>query len=312
MAKRRVIGIGETILDIIFQNNQPTAAVPGGSSFNGLISLARLGVDTTLVTEIGDDRVGKQILDFMKENQVNTNYITQYPERKSPLSLAYLNSSNDAEYTFYKDYPDQRLTEDFPRFTKQDIVIFGSYYALNNALRDRILSFLEEAQKADAIIYYDPNFRSSHIGEALRLTPEIIENLEYADIVRGSDEDFDNMWNLSDPEKIYVDKVAFYCKNMIMTQGGKGPILQTSHFKKHYDVNQIDVVSSIGAGDNFNAGILYGLLQKNIYKEDLNELSISDWDDIISHGIALGGEVCKHFSNSISKEWANNYKNKSK
>lgn len=308
MAKRRVIGIGETILDIIFQNNQPTAAVPGGSVFNGLVSLARLGVDTTLVTEVGEDRVGKQILDFIKDNQINSDYITQYPDRRSPLSLAYLNDSNDAEYTFYKDYPNQRLTGDFPKFTRHDIVVFGSYYALNKVLRERMIHFLEAAQKADAIIYYDPNFRSNHLGEALRLTPEIMENLEYADIVRGSDEDFMNMWSLTDPEKIYTDKVAFYCKNLMITQGAKGPILQTSHFKEHFDVDQIKVVSSIGAGDNFNAGLIFGLLEEHIYKEDIDDLTASEWKQIISHGVALSTEVCQHFSNSVSKEWANNYK----
>ncbi len=40
---RKVIGIGETILDILFKDSQPTAAVPGGSVFNGIISLGRLG-----------------------------------------------------------------------------------------------------------------------------------------------------------------------------------------------------------------------------------------------------------------------------
>ena len=44
---RKVIGIGETILDIIFKNNQPIGAVPGGSMFNGLISLGRAGLNTT-------------------------------------------------------------------------------------------------------------------------------------------------------------------------------------------------------------------------------------------------------------------------
>jgi len=312
MAKRRVIGIGETILDIIFQKNQPTAAVPGGSVFNGLVSLARLGVDTTLVTEVGDDRVGKQILSYIEENQINTDYITQYPERQSPLSLAYLNDSNDAEYTFYKDYPNQRLTGDFPKFTKHDIVVFGSYYALNSVLRERMIDFLEAAQKADAIIYYDPNFRSNHLGEALKLTPEIMENLEYADIVRGSDEDFMNMWSLADAEKIYADKVAFYCKNLIITQGSKGPILQTSHFNEHFEVKPIEVVSSIGAGDNFNAGIIYGLIQQNIYKEEIEDLSVEEWEEIVAHGAALSAEVCLHLNNSVSKEWANNYIKKTK
>ena len=45
---RKVIGIGETILDILFKDSQPTAAVPGGSVFNGIISLGRLGLNVSI------------------------------------------------------------------------------------------------------------------------------------------------------------------------------------------------------------------------------------------------------------------------
>ena len=41
---RKVIGIGETILDIIFRGDQPSAAVPGGSVFNGIVSLGRMSL----------------------------------------------------------------------------------------------------------------------------------------------------------------------------------------------------------------------------------------------------------------------------
>ena len=105
---RRVIGIGETILDILFKNNQPTAAVPGGSVFNGLVSLGRAGANVLFISEVGSDKVGRIILDFMKENGISTDSVMVYPERKSPVSLAFLNEKNDAEYSFYKDYPNQR------------------------------------------------------------------------------------------------------------------------------------------------------------------------------------------------------------
>ena len=48
---RKVIGIGETILDIIFRDDQPIGAVPGGSVFNGLISLGRVGVNAAFISE---------------------------------------------------------------------------------------------------------------------------------------------------------------------------------------------------------------------------------------------------------------------
>ena len=72
---RKVIGIGETVLDIIFKNDQPMAAVPGGSVFNGIISLGRSGIEASFISETGNDRVGKKIINFLKDNNVNTDNI---------------------------------------------------------------------------------------------------------------------------------------------------------------------------------------------------------------------------------------------
>ena len=69
---RKVIGIGETILDIIFRNGQPTAAVPGGSVFNGVVSLARAGVPVSFISETGNDRVGNTILQSMRDSGMST------------------------------------------------------------------------------------------------------------------------------------------------------------------------------------------------------------------------------------------------
>ena len=95
---RRIIGIGETIMDIIFKHGQPTAAVPGGSVFNSVISLGRLGLNVTFISETGNDRVGRTILDFLKDNGVNNENVCVYFDGRTPISLAWLNDNNDAEY----------------------------------------------------------------------------------------------------------------------------------------------------------------------------------------------------------------------
>ena len=84
--KRKVIGIGETIYDILFKNGQPTTAVPGGSVFNGIVSLGRMGVAVDFISETGNDRIGQAILAFMKENGVATEHVNVFPEGKSPVS----------------------------------------------------------------------------------------------------------------------------------------------------------------------------------------------------------------------------------
>ena len=118
---RKVIGIGETILDIIFRGDQPSAAVPGGSVFNGIVSLGRMGINVGFISETGNDRVGNIILQFMRENNIPTDHVNVFPDGKSPVSLAFLNEQSDAEYIFYKDYPKQRLDVPFPKLEEDDI-----------------------------------------------------------------------------------------------------------------------------------------------------------------------------------------------
>ena len=304
---RKVIGIGETILDIIFKNEQPTAAVPGGSTFNGVISLGRMGVPATMITETGNDRVGRMIKQFMKDNGIDNTHVCMYEDGRTAISLAYLNERNDAEYTFYKDYPNARLDVEWPVVNKDDIVMMGSYFVLNPVLRGKVKEFLDYATQCGALVYYDINFRSSHASEAIKLYSTILENFEYASIVRGSTEDFQNMFRIADPEKAYKQEVKFHCKQMLCTDAEGEICLFSPSVNKKYQVNKIKTVSTIGAGDNFNAGIVFGLMEEGIVHDDIASITEEEWDRIIAHGMAFAAEVCQSLNNSISKDFANNY-----
>ena len=304
---RKIVGIGETILDIIFKNGQPRAAVPGGSVFNGIVSLGRMGENVAMITETGNDKVGDIIVDFMKANHVSTESVCRFNNGRSALSLAWLDDNNDADYQFYKDYPKARLEVEWPVIDADDIVMMGSYFVLNPVLRDKVLEFLTYAQERGAIIYYDFNFRKSHKDDALKLYAGILENMEFADIVRGSEEDFDNMFGKTDPDKIYKSEVEFYCKNMLCTSGGGNVWLITKNFNKSYDVEKIETVSTIGAGDNFNAGVVFGLIHQGVLKSDLDNLDEATWDKIVRCGIDFAAEVCTSFNNSVSMDFASKY-----
>lgn len=305
---RKVIGIGETILDILFRDGQPQAAVPGGSVYNAVISLGRMGQNVTFISETGNDRVGEMILANMRENGVDTANVNVFPEGKSPVSLAFLNERNDAEYIFYKDYPRQRLEVNMPEISSDDIIMIGSYFAITPVLRDKVKELLDRARDAGAIIYYDVNFRSTHANEAIKLMPTIIENFEYADILRGSTEDFQNMFRQPDADKVYSNHVGFYCPNFICTDADGDVRLRTKHVCKDYPVTPLKAVSTIGAGDNFNAGVVYGLLKYRVRRADLAELTEADWDAIIRCGMDFSADVCKSVSNSVSKGFAESYR----
>ena len=307
---RKVIGIGETVLDIIFRDEQPIHALPGGSTFNAIISLSRAGMKTSFIGETGNDRVGRMIIKFLKDNGCNTDSVNVYPDSKSPLSLAFLNERNDAEYIFYKDHPNDRLDFTFPEVNADDIVLFGSYYALNPVIRPQVKGFLDYAKERGAILYYDVNFRASHQHEVMKLTPNLLENFELADIVRGSSEDFQILFKKDDPDVVYRSQIMFYTKKFIYTQAAQPVELRADGgLKKQYPVEPIETVSTVGAGDNFNAGFIYGLIRYGITRREIESgLQEEQWDEVMRCAQQFSRETCKSLYNYISREFGEEMK----
>ena len=166
------------------------------------------------------------------------------------------------------------------------------------------MDLVQYARERRAIVYYDPNFRKAHAHEAIQLRATVMDNYEAADLVRGSDEDFVNLYKKTDPDEVYRDEVQFYCKRLIATRGSGGISLYTEKGRTHYDVPPLTAVSSIGAGDAFNAGLIYSLIKYRIGQMDLTDLSPMMWDKMIGLGIAFAAEVCGSSANYVSPEFA--------
>ncbi|MCL1932706.1 MAG: carbohydrate kinase [Candidatus Azobacteroides sp.] len=301
---RKVIGIGETLLDIIFRSNQPEKAAPGGSTFNCMISLGRCNIPVLFISELGKDRVGRLLQNFMQENNLSVEYIDFFDEGNSPISLAFLDENRQAEYQFFRSFPKQRLQTAFPEINADDIVILGSYFAVNPELREKVYALIRYAKQQKAIVYYDINFRKAHALERNRLLPFFLENVAHASLVRCSSEDLESFFPGETDESVYREYIAPKCKNFIVTQGEGTIRLRTPVFEKNYPVEAVLPVSTIGAGDNFNAGIIYGLMKNGILSDDLTDLCEKQWDELIAEGQAFAKEACLSLENYISRDFA--------
>ena len=177
-------------------------------------------------------------------------------------------------------------------------------------IRPQVFAFLDFARSRGAIIYYDVNFRSSHANEVMKVTPNILENLEFADVVRGSKEDFEVMYNKSDADSIYRSQISFYCKNFVYTRGSEPLELRAQGgVSKSYAVEKMETVSTIGAGDNFNAGFVYGLVKYGITREMLeNGVSEDLWDQVIAEAQQFSANVCQSINNSVDLTFADKKK----
>lgn len=259
----KIIGIGETVCDIIFKNDEPWRAVPGGSTFNSMISLGRTlgkeGIPCVMISAVGDDHVGQYVGKFMTDSHVSSAYLTQHKDCQSTISLAFLDENNDAQYEFYKDPKPQSMPLSMPEIEADDIVVFGSYFAVGKSTRELVSALLCRAGQAGATVYYDINFRPNHLKELEDLRGNIIDNYRHATIVRGSTDDFFNLYGTRDARLIYEKYLSPYCHHMICTDGGNAVTVICNGETTIVPVEPITTVSTIGAGDNFNAGYIYGL-----------------------------------------------------
>ena len=305
---RTVFCIGESLLDIIFSPDGSVDVKPGGSLLNTAVSLARSGIDVHLISEFFQDDPGKMIQDFLKENNVSKTCSITYNSGNTPLALAFLNRESEASYTFYKSYPGSRFDQQFPVPGKDDIVCFGSFFSLVPEIHEKLNDFLRKARENHSLNLYDPNFRKSHQKDLQFLLPLIRNNISQSDIIRGSHEDFLHIFATNNPDEAFIQINDAGGNCLIWTRNREDVYAISSNERLSVHVPAIEPISTIGAGDSFNAGLIYGLMVNNIRKDNFAGITSSDLNDLVSYGILFSQEVCLNTENYISKEFIHRLK----
>jgi fructokinase len=187
--------------------------------------------------------------------------------------------------------------------TGEDLFLFGSFYALNPGIRPRVKVFLEKAREAEAVVLYDPNFRSTHLEKRSELLDLIVENISYATLVRASDEDLGNIFGVKNADEAW-EVVRPHCSFLIYTANARGVFLRTEKLRLDLEVDPVKPVSTIGAGDTFNAGVLYGLYRMGCTRNQIGLLEKSHWEQILRLAIGFSREVCLSYDNYLPRDYA--------
>lgn len=293
--------VGETTYDIIFRDQQPAGAVVGGSVLNGSVTLGRLKLPVTFISRIGNDQIGDISVNFLKENGVDCSLIKRF-DGNSRLALAFLDKHMNASYTFYKASKIPDLN--YPTLNDGDYFVFGSTHALREEGRNELLLHLNQSYDKNVLTFYDPNIREFGPLELIEIRKKFEENLYFTNVLKGSNQDFLRLYETSNSEQIFSKIEKFGVEVLLVTSGSEAVQIRTKNFSEKIPVKQLNLVSTIGAGDNFNAGLVYAMYTLGVDKRSIREISSDQWTQIIEYAIQCSAFVCESESNYISTDFA--------
>lgn len=251
----KVICFGETLWDLL-----PSGKVAGGAPMNVAFHLNNFGYPTSMISRIGHDPNGWELMKFLKEKGIDTDLVQTdnfYPTSTVKVTLGALGSPS---YEIVKpvawDYINVSLSNS-TEVKAARAFVYGSLATRMERTRDTLLNLLD----TEALKVFDVNLRAPYYDK-----PTLEQLLTPADIVKMNEEElvligrwyFDDIDPFELAQKV---KEHFKLKILIITQGSKGAFLVGPENKvQSVRARQIKVTDTIGSGDSFLAGFLYQYL----------------------------------------------------
>lgn len=256
-----ILCFGEVLWDML-----PSGAKPGGALLNVAIHLKRQGKNTSLISKIGDDKDGKNLLDYLSESGINTDTIQK--DNKLPTSkvLVHLDDNKNATYEICEPvaWDNITITPQIEKLAAEaDLLIYGSLASRNKTTRATLFHIIKKT-KATRLV--DVNLRAPYDNREW-----IEELLHISNFAKLNDDELIKIanWNgISGTEKELVIWFANYfnCLTVCVTRGAKGAVLFINNNFFEHPGFQVNAVDTVGAGDSFLASLVSSL-SKNIHPE---------------------------------------------
>jgi fructokinase len=248
----RFVVAGEALVDVVVPAGGEIRRSPGGSPLNVAVGLARLGVDTVLLTEVGDDDAGRMVLEHARASGVEVGEASVVAGSPTSTATARLDEHGAASYSF-----DLRWTLR-PQPLPQDATALhvGSLGTALRPGRDSVLDLVGQAAASGQLVTFDPNVRPTVTPDQEAAWRDVREVAAAAELVKLSDEDLDFLQpGVSIPDAA-ATLLGGRTQLVVVTSGGTGAYATSSVGAVEVHSRPVQVADTVGAGDSFMAALL--------------------------------------------------------
>ena len=279
-----IICAGESLIDMVSYAGekgevQYTPHV-GGSILNSAIALGRLGADTYYCGAVSNDTFGGLIEDCLRDSKVQEDFIIKTHRH---TTLAYADVTDGvAKYTFVDEHSAGRLIDEnslkpFVNKIKNAKALLVGGISLQAAPCGTSWQWLVEQVAGGCVIYFDANIRPDFIEDKDKYLERFERLTRKVDIIKISEEDYSYLYGEQDFEKVSAEWLEKGIKMIVLTLGEKGAkVIYGGGKEISVGIEPVKVIDTIGAGDSFNAGLLFHLdKQKMLDQEKLASIDTS-------------------------------------
>ena len=299
---RKIIAIGESILDTIYQDYKPMRSFVGGRVSNAAAALGDLELPVSMVSECCTDKVGDWVVDFFERHNVNTKSIDRYTDGSTPFAAIFKEDGEPDKIVNYGEYPDNRFNVIWPRIDEDDIVLFGSYYAIDLPQREKLYDLLSYAAERKAIVIYLPGFQHGTQFNFTKVMPCILENFEVSSIVIDHDKDINNMFTDQDSDKVYNNHIKFYGPTYIHITPDTSATIYKGVDKTEVPFScQSD--NHLGWQAGFIAGVIHQLIERDLKHGDIEYIEPSVWQEVMIQAFDFAATCAASPTNGLSDEF---------
>jgi fructokinase len=253
--KTNIICFGEMLWDVL-----PTGKQPGGAPMNVAVHLKNLGHNPQMISRIGHDELGKELLDFIEEKGLTTDLIQQGETHLTGVVKANVSDKNEVTYKIVQPVAWDYIQCDEALETtvaNADVFVYGSLAARSAASADTLFRLLKKAR----FKVFDVNLRAPHYDQNT-----LEQLLRAADMVKMNANELDMLaaWyapNADEQTAIITLAESFDIQTICVTKGEHGAVLWTGGKFYQSAGFQVEVQDTIGSGDSFLAALLTCLLE---------------------------------------------------
>lgn len=240
---------GETILGGDF------LMVPGGKGANQAVAIAKLGAHALFVARLGDDVFGQQSLENLKQEKVDTRFVTLTPGTPSGVALITVDQAGNNAIVVAPG-ANAKLSPDDVYRAQSEICSAGAVVAQLEVPLATVHCAAELAHRAGVVFVLNPAPAQKLAPELLRMATVLTPNEVEAEILTGV--------RVTDPDSACAaaDRlVAAGVKAVIVTMGAKGFLLAQGAAREYIEGERVKVVDTTAAGDAFTGSLAVGLGQ---------------------------------------------------